>query len=66
LLPPEHNPVLTRELIYTGITRARSWFSVITTGNPRMLQEATLLTVQRAGGLFDIPSDEGMLPHPCP
>jgi exodeoxyribonuclease V alpha subunit len=53
LLPPEHNPVLTRELIYTGITRGKSWFSVITTGNPRMLQEASLRTVERAGGLFD-------------
>lgn len=53
LLPPEHNPVLTRELIYTGITRGKSWFSVITTGHPRMLQEASLRTVQRAGGLFD-------------
>jgi exodeoxyribonuclease V alpha subunit len=53
LLPPEHNPVLTRELIYTGITRGKSWFSLITTGHPRLLQEASLRTVQRAGGLFD-------------
>jgi exodeoxyribonuclease V alpha subunit len=52
LLPPEHNPVLTRELIYTGITRGKSWFSVITTGHTRMLQEASTRTVQRAGGLF--------------
>ena len=23
------NPVVTRELIYTGITRARSWFGLV-------------------------------------
>lgn len=52
LLPPERTAVLTRELIYTGITRAKSWFSVIGIGHPRMLQEASQHTVQRSGGLF--------------
>ena len=53
LLPPERSSVLTRELIYTGITRARRWFSVLTTGHPHLLQEAVRHTVQRSGGLFD-------------
>jgi exodeoxyribonuclease V alpha subunit len=52
LLPPEHSPVLTRELIYTGITRGKSWFSAITIGNPRLWLEAATHTVQRSGGLF--------------
>ncbi|WP_404362946.1 exodeoxyribonuclease V subunit alpha [Marinobacter sp.] len=29
VLPDRLNPVLTRELIYTGITRARHWFSLL-------------------------------------
>lgn len=29
ILPPKLNPVLTRELIYTGITRAKKWFTLI-------------------------------------
>jgi exodeoxyribonuclease V alpha subunit len=53
LLPPERNPVLTRELIYTAITRSKSWFSLIGIGHPRLLQEACLQRVQRASGLFD-------------
>lgn len=28
LLPPTLNPILTRELVYTGITRAREWLTV--------------------------------------
>jgi exodeoxyribonuclease V alpha subunit len=53
LLPPEPQPVLTRELIYTGITRGKAWFSVIHLGHPRLLEEAATHTVQRSGGLFD-------------
>jgi exodeoxyribonuclease V alpha subunit len=52
LLPPERNPVLTRELVYTGITRGKSWFSLICAGNPKILDEASARTVQRSGGLF--------------
>lgn len=29
ILPDRLSPVLTRELVYTGITRARHWFSLI-------------------------------------
>lgn len=51
LLPPQLNPALTRELVYTGITRARKWFSLISVGNPRIMSEASTRTVQRSGGL---------------
>ncbi|PMZ55283.1 exodeoxyribonuclease V subunit alpha, partial [Pseudomonas sp. GW247-3R2A] len=29
ILPDALNPVLTKELIYTGITRAKNWFTLI-------------------------------------
>ncbi|WP_273210136.1 hypothetical protein, partial [Marinobacter subterrani] len=44
------SPVLTRELIYTGITRARNWFSLIT-GNQDVLRDAVGQLVVRASGL---------------
>ncbi len=53
LLPPERSSVITRELIYTGITRAKSWVSLISIGHHRLLQEASKHQVQRSGGLFD-------------
>ena len=52
LLPPERNPVLTRELVYTGVTRGKSWFSMICIGNNLIVEEASSRTVQRSGGLF--------------
>ena len=55
LLPPHRNPVLTRELIYTGITRGRQWFSMICPGNRAILNDAACRTVQRSGGLFAVP-----------
>jgi len=52
ILPPKRNPVLTRELVYTGITRAKKWLSLICIGNAGMINEASARTVQRSGGLF--------------
>lgn len=52
LLPPERNPVLTRELLYTGITRGKRKFSLLCIGGSRTLDEAAARTVQRSGGLF--------------
>lgn len=52
LLPPERNPVLTRELVYTGVTRGKSWFSMICVGNRKIVEETSARTVQRSGGLF--------------
>ncbi len=50
VLPDRLSPVLTRELIYTGITRARNWFSLIT-GDAGVLREAVGHRVVRASGL---------------
>lgn len=51
VLPDTLSPVLSRELVYTGITRARNWFSLITSNN-YVLQEAVAQRVLRASGLF--------------
>jgi exodeoxyribonuclease V alpha subunit len=53
LLPPEPNPVLTRELIYTGITRGKSWCSIISVGQTGMLALAASRQIQRSGGRLD-------------
>lgn len=50
LLPPSANPVLTRELVYTGITRASRWFTLLLTRQER-LEEAVRTRVRRASGL---------------
>ena len=52
LLPPKRNPVLTRELVYTGITRGKRWFTLISTGDKVVLEDSVTRTVQRSGGLF--------------
>lgn len=50
LLPPTPNPVLTRELVYTGITRARTAFTLLLPVRARLL-EAIATPVQRASAL---------------
>ncbi|AGA31851.1 Exodeoxyribonuclease V alpha chain [Thioalkalivibrio nitratireducens DSM 14787] len=52
LLPERENPVLTRELLYTAITRARCWFTLI---EPRagVLEQAVRRRVLRGTGLGD-------------
>ncbi len=51
ILPDALNPVLTKELIYTGITRAKQWFSLI---EPRkgVFEDAVLRKVKRLSGLM--------------
>lgn len=52
LLPDTISPILTRELIYTGITRARDWFSLGSTGGGGgVLPVAIQRRVQRSSGL---------------
>lgn len=54
VLPDRLNPVLTRELIYTGITRARHWFSLAEADpSHRVMEDATRRRVRRASGLLD-------------
>ena len=51
VLPEALNPVLTKELIYTGITRAKQWFSLV---EPRkgVFEEAVQRKVKRLSGLM--------------
>lgn len=50
VLPDRLSPVLTKELIYTGITRAKNWFSLIT-GDAQVLKDSVGQQVVRASGL---------------
>jgi exodeoxyribonuclease V alpha subunit len=50
ILPDRVSPVLTRELIYTGITRAKNWFSLIT-GATSVFSDGVGQRVVRASGL---------------
>ena len=52
VLPPQSNPVLTRELIYTGITRARKQFTLVA-ANPAVLDDAISRKTRRASGLAE-------------
>jgi exodeoxyribonuclease V alpha subunit len=49
LLPAADNPVLSRELIYTGITRARQRLTVL--GPADVLRQAVARVIQRDSGL---------------
>jgi exodeoxyribonuclease V alpha subunit len=49
-LPPEPSPVLTRELVYTGVTRARRHFSLLAA--PDILAYAVGRKTRRASGLL--------------
>lgn len=57
LLPPTASPVLTRELVYTGITRARRWFTLAAPAGRgrRVLEVAIGRQVLRASGLMAPP-----------
>jgi exodeoxyribonuclease V alpha subunit len=56
VLPDAMNPVLTRELVYTGITRAKSWFTLISPGMD-ILEQAVQRRTHRASGLGELLSD---------
>jgi exodeoxyribonuclease V alpha subunit len=49
LLPPTDTPLLSRELLYTGITRARARVNVI--GPPAVFRAALGRVIQRDSGL---------------
>ncbi|GLQ96519.1 exodeoxyribonuclease V subunit alpha [Dyella mobilis] len=51
VLPEEASPILTRELLYTGITRARRWLSLI--GTPASLEQALAQRTRRYSGLAE-------------
>jgi exodeoxyribonuclease V alpha subunit len=61
VLPAQPSRVLTRELVYTGVTRARHWFTMLAPGS--ILDAAIAQRVQRTSGLSadtrkpDMPGD---------
>lgn len=61
VLPDRSSPILTRELVYTGITRARTHLTLVLPGDPGVLGEAIGRRVLRASGLLaqtlDTPSE---------
>ncbi|GLQ51213.1 exodeoxyribonuclease V subunit alpha [Dyella flava] len=51
VLPEDVSPILTRELLYTGITRARRWLSLV--GTPASLEQALAQRTRRYSGLAE-------------
>lgn len=51
ILPEALNPVLTKELIYTGITRAKHWFSLLES-RQGVFEQALQRKVKRLSGLM--------------
>ena len=51
VLPTEASNVLTRELLYTGITRARQWFSLV--GSAAIIDGTTERRTRRYSGLAE-------------
>ena len=62
VLPPHANPVLTRELVYTGITRARLAFTLIAP-EPAVFDLALQRRTRRASGLPDLLAHGGDAPR---
>ncbi len=52
VLPPEPSPVLTRELIYTGITRAKKSLTIY--ADPGLLRTCIQTPTRRSSGLRDL------------
>ena len=53
VLPYDASPVLTRELVYTGITRARDAFTLVSPVN-QIWRKALSLKTQRDSGLMSV------------
>ena len=52
-LPDSLSPILTRELVYTGITRARNGFTLVDAAASGVLERAVARRVLRLSGLLD-------------
>jgi exodeoxyribonuclease V alpha subunit len=52
VLPATPSPILTRELLYTGITRARAHLTLVSPGGDQVLTQAVQRRVLRASGLM--------------
>ena len=57
VLPDAMNPILTRELIYTGVTRARNWFTLVSS-DMNLLGHAVLRRTHRASGLGELLTEQ--------
>ncbi|HZX30278.1 MAG TPA: ATP-binding domain-containing protein, partial [Rhodocyclaceae bacterium] len=53
VLPDRLNPILTRELVYTAVTRAKKAFTLVES-RPELLEEAVKQQVVRESGLIDL------------
>lgn len=53
VLPDRPGPLLTRELLYTGVTRARESLVLVQPGSPALLGEAVRHATRRAGGIWN-------------
>jgi exodeoxyribonuclease V alpha subunit len=53
VLPDRLNPILTRELLYTGITRAKALLTLVNPGDDQLISQAIGRRVQRASGLLE-------------
>ncbi|NOH79052.1 exodeoxyribonuclease V subunit alpha [Vibrio sp. RE86] len=51
ILPPDFTPILTRELIYTGITRAKKRLSLF--ADERVMKRGIKVRTERASGLIE-------------
>ncbi len=51
VMPERSNPILTRELIYTAITRAKSEFTLLDS-HPEALKQSVETQISRASGLY--------------
>ncbi|WP_119157536.1 exodeoxyribonuclease V subunit alpha [Caldimonas tepidiphila] len=60
VLPDRINPVLTGELVYTGITRAKRWFSLVEAGGSDVLDQSVRRRVLRSSGLRTALESEGV------
>jgi exodeoxyribonuclease V alpha subunit len=52
VLPDKLNPILTRELIYTGITRAKKMLTLANAGSIEIMEQAVVRRVLRMSGLM--------------
>ncbi|MGE5492924.1 MAG: exodeoxyribonuclease V subunit alpha [Actinomycetota bacterium] len=53
VLPDRLNPILTRELVYTAVTRAKKAFTLVES-RPELLEQAVKQQVVRESGLIDL------------
>lgn len=51
ILPEQPNPILTRELLYTGSSRARAFLTLVVPGSSDIVAQAVQRQVLRASGL---------------